>query len=96
MKLFRKLLEFMKTKFWRGLFSSKVQNKVKKIVRKRKDKEHFGTHYYLSDLLDVMPRAFLGLNMLQKTEPEIHKLFSKTGCAIVSKDMRLAATNGVH
>jgi hypothetical protein len=92
MKLFRKLLEFMKTKFWRGLFSSKIQNKVKKIVRKRKDKEHFGTHYYLSDLLDVMPRAFLGLNMLQKTDPEVHKLFSKTGCAIVSKDMRMATT----
>ena len=26
MKLFRKLLEFMKTKFWRGLFSSKIQS----------------------------------------------------------------------
>ena len=86
-RLFRKLLQFCK-----GLFSAKVQKKVQKIVRKQKDKEHFGTHYYLSDLLDVMPRAFLGLNMLQKTEPEIHKLFSKTGCAIVSKDMRIAAT----
>ena len=90
-QLFRKLLQFCK-----GLFSAKVQKivqkKVQKIVRKQKDKEHFGAHYYLSDLLDVMPRAFLGLNMLQKTDPEIHKLFSKTGCAIVSKDMRVAAT----
>ena len=82
-QLFRKLLQFCK-----GLFSVKVQ----KIVRKQKNKEHFGAHYYLSDLLDVMPRAFLGLNILQKTEPEIHKLFSKTGCAIVSKDMRLSTT----
>ena len=49
-QLFRKLLQFCK-----GLFSAKVQ----KIVRKQKDKEHFGAHYYLSDLLDVMPRAFL-------------------------------------
>ena len=86
-QLFRKLLQFCK-----GLFSAKVQKKVQKIVRKQKDKEHFGAHYYLSDLLDVMPSAFLGLNMLQKTDPEIHKLFSKTGCAIVSKDMRVAAT----
>jgi len=86
-RLFRKLLQFCKR-----LFSAKVQKKVQKIVRKQKDKEHFGAHYYLSDLLDVMPRAFLGLNMLQKTDPDIHKLFSKTGCAIVSKDMRIAAT----
>ena len=86
-QLFRKLLQFCK-----GLFSAKVQQKVQQIVRKQKDKEHFGAHYYLSDLLDVMPRAFLGLNMLQKTDPDIHKLFSKTGCAIVSKDMRLSTT----
>jgi len=82
--IIQRIVDWFRAKF----FSNKAEKPKRKY--NRKSKEHMGSHYYLSDLLDQMPDAFLGLELLRKVAPETHKLFSKTGCAVASKDMTLS------
>lgn len=58
----------------------------KKKKRNHQPKEHFGSHFYLGDLLDKLDRVFDELPKLRKADPEAFDLYSKLGATIRSSD----------
>lgn len=60
---------------------AKVQRK-----KKRTSKEHYGSHYYLGDLLDQLDAVFQDLPKFKKSDPEAYKLYSKIGATVRSSD----------
>lgn len=77
--------------WWQRLWSRQtdVEPTKKKVTRKQRERAHFGAHYYLSDLLDQMDRAFDGMKALQKADPIAYRRFRKMSCNVSSKDYRV-------
>ena len=53
--------------WWKRLWArqTKAEPAKKKITRKQRDRFHHGAHYYLTDLLDKMDRAFRGMDAVK-------------------------------
>lgn len=76
--------------FLRRTVSTGSRRAAKKQTRKRHAKEHFGTHYYLGDLLDSLDDCFKVYPLFRKADPEGYALFRKVGAQISSSDGRLS------
>lgn len=72
------------------LFRKKTAAAPVKVKKKRKSKEHYGSHYYLGDLLDQLDAVFHDLPKFKKSDPEAYKLYSKIGATVRSSDAILA------
>ena len=75
--------------WWERLWTRQTEAEPakKKITRKQRERFHHGAHYYLTDLLDQMDRAFSGMDALKKADPQAYKRFLKMSCNVFSKDM---------
>lgn len=75
--------------WWEHLWTRQTEAEPakKKITRKQRDRFHYGAHYYLTDLLDQMDRAFSGMDALKKADPQAYKRFLKMSCNVFSKHM---------
>ena len=75
--------------WWERLWTRQTEAEPvkKKITRKQRDRFHHGAHYYLTDLLDQMDRAFNGMDALKKADPQAYKRFLKMSCNVFCKDM---------
>jgi len=58
----------------------------------RREKKHYGAHYYLSDLLDNIDEAFTSMDGLKKADKRLYKIFSKIACHV--SDKNLVVRNG--
>ena len=74
--------------WWERLWTRQTEAEPvkKKITRKQRERVHHGSHYYLSDLLDQMDRAFEGMRALKKADPIAFRRFQKMSCNVYSKD----------
>jgi len=80
------------SRLWaRNHISEPVKKKVK---RQQRDRFHHGSHYYLTDLLDQMDRAFEGMKALKKADPIAFRRFQKMSCNVYSKDYIAYAGDG--
>lgn len=70
-----------------GFFRQEAQdgNRQRKAPVQR-EKQHFGAHYYLGDLLDALDRVFEDLPVFKKSDRDAYDLFSKLGASVISSD----------
>jgi hypothetical protein len=54
--------------------------------RRARQKDHYGAHYYLGDLLDRADEAFQDMVNLKRADPDIYDIFHRTGVAVCSSD----------
>lgn len=83
----RKLL----TSVWRWFFPIKEDAPTRapapaKRKAVRREKEHFGAHYYLGDLLDALDMTFSHLPAFKRGDREAFNLFQKLGASVMSSD----------
>ena len=69
---------------WIRSFFQKPESKRKQA--KRREKEHFGAHFYLGDLLERLDDVFQDLRLFRKLDPDAFKIFNKTGATVSSSD----------
>mgnify|MGYP001280678920 CR=1 FL=1 len=62
----------------------------------RREKKHYGAHYYLSDLLDNIDEAFTSMNGLKKADKHLYKIFSKIACHVSDKNLVVRNTDDNH
>lgn len=86
------MIEFIK-RIWRKLFAKPKTPKIKKA---RRGKEHFGSHYYLGDLLDSLDHVFSDLPAIKRCDREAYSVFSKFGATVFSSDVLLATKLEPH
>jgi hypothetical protein len=60
----------------------------------RREKKHYGAHYYLSDLLDNIDEAFTAMNGLKKADKRLYKIFSKIACHVSDTCEMVTKTTG--
>lgn len=60
--------------------------------RPRREKDHFGAHYYLGDLLDRMDEVFEHLPLLKRADPDAFDMYSRMGASIASSDVQISAS----
>ena len=59
----------------------------------RRNKNHYGAHYYLGDLLDQIDGTFAGLRLLKKHSRDDYNLFSQTGITACNSDVLTTVEN---
>jgi len=81
--------------WWERLWTRQTEAEPakKKITRKQRERFHHGAHYYLTDLLDQMDRAFEGMTALKKADPAAFRRFQKMSCNVYSKDYMALESN---
>ena len=79
MNILRRVLNWFARLLWRPAAPAQ---KTKRKPTKRREKHHYGAHYYLSDLLDNIDNAFGAMDGLKKADKRLYKVFSKVACHV--------------
>lgn len=64
--------------------------------RPRREKGHYGTHFYLGDLLDRLDQTFKDMRVLKKSDRDAYNVFKRLGATTVSSDMLFATDLQPH
>ena len=62
----------------------------KRQVKQRVEKQHFGAHYYLSDLLDQMDKTFDDMELVRKFDKDVYDMARHLGASVQSSEGVLA------
>ena len=83
------MLTWIKSLFARWLKKSDGESSPRRHTATRRPKEHTGAHYYLSDLLDNIDRAFKDFRAFKTADKEAYSLYRHLGAAVFSNDVLL-------
>lgn len=87
MHILRRIYNWFARLLWKPAEPNKKPRKTS-----RREKSHYGAHYYLSDLLDNIGEAFTAMDGLKKADKHLYKVFSKIACHV--SDKNLVVRNG--
>lgn len=71
--------------FWRWIMR-KAEKPAPRASVKRQPKKHYGSHYYLGDLLDRLDEAFIDLKKFRRLDPDAFDAYQRLGATVVSSD----------
>jgi len=83
--MIRAILDWIVSLFRRGPAVAEPQKP--KTKRARREKDHFGVHYYLGDLLNALESIFEDLPLLKKSDPDAYAMINRWGAVAVSSDV---------
>lgn len=69
----------------KSLFLGKRVAKKNRV--QRREKSHFGSHYYLGNLLENMDMAAEDFRLLRQSDVDAYKMFRRVGCSVANSDV---------